>query len=148
MKYSKNFDFGQIFEKISLLVKFRIISILDKIYENFENFDFGQNLWKFRKILILVKFSKNFAFGHKFRFPSKIWKKFRISEIFEKYGFWSNLRKNLDFGQNFRKFRKFPISVKFSKKFDFGQIFEKISIYVKFFEKFRCWFNFPKNFFF
>ena len=127
VKFSKNFDlfrkFGNIsikwnIRKISILVKylkkfrfwsnFRIISILDKIYENFENFDFGQNLWKFRKILILVKFSKNFAFGHKFRFPSKIWKNFELVKF----------SRNMDFGQilekiwilvkileNFEKFR-------------------------------------------
>ena len=47
VKFSKNFDFSQIFEKISNLVKFRmnlIFSINSAIFDFshiFQNFDFG-----------------------------------------------------------------------------------------------------------
>ena len=47
VKFSKNFDFSQIFEKMSNLVKFRmnlIFSIISAIFDFshiFQNFDFG-----------------------------------------------------------------------------------------------------------
>ena len=73
--------------------------------------DFGQNFGKFRKISILVKFSRNLDFG----------------QIFEKFRFRWNIRKNFDFRQNIQKFRK---------NFDFDLIFRKISIFLENFEKF------------
>ena len=54
-----------------------------------KNFDFGQN---FRKISILVKFSKKIRFWSKF---SKILKNSDFTQIIE----------NLDLGQIFEKFR-------------------------------------------
>ena len=54
VKFSKNMDFGEIFEKIWILVK---------IFENFENVDLMKN---FRKFSILGKFSKKFGFWAKF----------------------------------------------------------------------------------
>ena len=50
MKISKNFDFDQIFKRISFLVK---------IFEISKNFDFGKI---FEKISIWVKFSERFRF--------------------------------------------------------------------------------------
>ena len=47
VKFSKNFDFSQIFEKMSNLVKFRMnlnFSIISAIFDFshiFQNFDFG-----------------------------------------------------------------------------------------------------------
>ena len=72
VKYSKNFDFGQIFENNSIFViDFRKISHFRKISKNFDLVKFSKKIrfWsKFRKnktfskILHLVQFSKNFDF--------------------------------------------------------------------------------------
>ena len=100
---SKNFDFGQSFRKISILVKFSVkfsikISInlpkfLVKIFKNFEKIRFQSN---FRQISIFVKFPKNFEFASKF--SKNIWK----------------FSKNIDLGQILEKFR---FGSKFSKNF-------------------------------
>ena len=96
-------DFFGNFEKISVLSnfpkKFRFWSKFTKdidFFENLEKFRFCQI---FEKISILVKFSKNFDFGHNFR------KNFEFGQIFsKKFRFWSI----------FRKLRKMSILVKFS----------------------------------
>ena len=149
MKFSKNFHFGKIFKQCQLCRKFRKISIwvkfsynfdfchnnyesiLLKIFENFEKsrfwFDFSKKFIfcrKFRKISIWVKFSKNFD----------------LCQIFEKFRFGSNCRKNFDFGQNLRKFR---INWRF-RKISISVNFRKISILVKISEKFRFWSKFTK----
>ena len=85
-KISKNVDLGQIFEKISILVKFfERISILVKILEKFrfsskttKNVDFGQILdffENFENSSNLVKFSKNFDFRQIFK-KIRVWSNF------------------------------------------------------------------------
>ena len=129
VKFSKNFDFFnfdfyQLFEKISILVKFLKkfrfwskfwkISILVKILEKFRIWSYN-----FRKISILVKFSKKFAFGETFEKNSvlvKIW------ESFEKFRFCSNFR-NISIAvesfQKFRFFRSQNLKSKFREKLRF-----------------------------
>ena len=71
-------NFGQIFEKISISVKF---SKNFDFFDNFEKFRFSSNI---RKISILVKFLKNFDFGQIFQkniFFSEITKNFHLSQI-------------------------------------------------------------------
>ena len=93
----------------------------------FEKFRFWSN---FRKILILVKFSKNLDFGQNFL---RVFQ-FMVRIIFGKFRFRSK------FSNNFRNFvRKF-----LAKIFDFGKIFEIFRFLVKFFENFRFCSNFPK----
>ena len=118
-KFSKNFDFGQIFEKLWFLWKF---SILIKIWKNF---DFR----KFRRISILVEND----FGQFFK------KNFDFSEIFEKISISGN------FSQIFFDFVH-PILLKISKNLIFFENFEKISILVVSFEIFHFSQNFRKNF--
>ena len=151
VKFSKNFDLGQILTKISIFgknfLKLRQIWFWSKKF--FEKFRFWSN---FRRITFLVKFSKRKSILIK------------ILEILKNVDFSSNFRKkfskNFDFGQNLRKipiffqnFRKISIWVKSLENFDFGQIFEKFRFWSKFFkifdlfenlEKFRCWSNFRK----
>ena len=122
--FRKNFDFGQNYRKISILVKiFEEFPICSKISKNFS-------------VKIFEKFRK-FWFSQiigKFRFWSNFFKIFVLFANFEKFRFWSNFRKisilvksseNFRF---FRKFRKLSIRVKLSKK---------ISIFVKIFENFK-----------
>ena len=115
-------------------------SILVQIFENFKNVDFSKifvkfRFWskffekfrffrKFRKISILLKFSKIFRFWLKF------FQNLRFIGNFEKFRSWSNFRKN-------------SVLVKISKNFDFGQIFEKFRLWSKF-RKF--WSNYRKKF--
>ena len=91
----------------------------------FEKFRFKSNFRQkirlesnFRKISILVKFSKYFDFFEKFE------------------------KLSISIGQNFRKS---SILMKFSKKFRFWSKFSKISTSVKFSQKFRFWSNFRKR---
>ena len=63
VKFLKIFDFSQIFEKNFAFGRILVEnSILFKISENFEKFRFYSN---FRKISILLKFSKIFRFWSK-----------------------------------------------------------------------------------
>ena len=64
-----------------------------------KKFEFGQS---FRKISLLVKFSKNFDFGQICE------KNFVFGQIFEKFRFW----------WNFLKFGEIFVSSKISKNFD------------------------------
>ena len=104
-KISKNVDFSQISEKISILVelfqRFRFRSKLTKKLDFLnisKNVDFSQI---FRKNFVLV------IFWTKLRFWSKFSKNFDFFENFEKFRFWSNvLEKSYDFGQKWRKFLK------------------------------------------
>ena len=147
-KISLNFDFSQIFEKISILVK---------IFKNFEKFRFYSH---YRKISILVKFSKKVRFWSNFRKISisvQIFEKFRFcrkfSEIFD-FDFGQNFEiisilvtifKNCEkfrFNSNFRKINLVKLTKefdfgrsKFSKNLDFGKIFEKKIAFAKLFEK-------------
>ena len=127
VKFSKNFKFGQILEKIRFWSKFPKILILVTIFQNFRFFR------NFRKISILVKFSKNFAFCSNFRKKNRFWWKF------------AKVSKNFDLGQIFETFR---FRSKFSKNFDFLEIrnFAKISILVKFSKKFRFWSTFANSY--
>ena len=55
---------------------------------------------------ILVKFSKNFDFGQNLRkIPifSKISKQYQLSQIIEKFRFWSNFQKKFRFWSKFSK---------------------------------------------
>ena len=79
-------------------------------------FEFGQN---FRKISILVKFlKKNVDFGQKF---SKFSKNYNLVNISEKFGFFSEISKNFDFGQIFEN----SFLVKIYENFDSIENFEK-----------------------
>ena len=55
VKFSKNFDFGQIFQNYG--------QIFQNFGQSFEKFEFGQNFRKSPKISNLVKFSKTFDFS-------------------------------------------------------------------------------------
>ena len=55
----------------------------------------------------------------------EIWSNFRI------FRFWTNFRKNFDFGQNLGNFAKISSLVKFDEKFRFRSNFRKISIDVE-----------------
>ena len=165
-KISQNFDYGQIVNKNSILVK---------IFENFGIFRFWLNFrkkirfWsKFSKISnisIFVKFAKKIDFGHNFRNLSIFFRKLsNLLKFSKKLQFWSKFskisifskifkknrkisiyvqisRKKFDFGQTGRKFSTFW---KISKKFDFIWIFEKISILVDIFEEIRFFRKFRK----
>ena len=125
-----HFDFGEIFRKISILVKFS-----KKIW-------FWWNYLKKFSIFFIrfySKFRKKIDFGQNFQ-------KFDFSQIFEKISNWVKFSKNFDFFEKFEKFRFKSISI-FSKMFktsDFGQIFEKISSLVKISNKFDFFENFEK----
>ena len=72
VKICKDVDFGRkYFPKISILVKFSKISVLEKIVERSKFWtklskilDFGR---KFNKMSILVKIDKNLKFGRNFQ---------------------------------------------------------------------------------
>ena len=127
-----------------------------------KNLDFWSKFF-FRKISILVKFSKNFDFvknyvfekknsifqNRKFRKISKFIENFRRISFrkFRKISIWVKIFEKIwDLGQNFRQNfsilvnRKISILVKLSENF-FGQNFLKFS---KNFEKFRFGSNFRK----
>ena len=111
VKFSKNFDFSQIFEKIWNLVKFRINLIFFDNFSNFQfshifhnfgfgqifrkNFDFGQILRKFPKISNLFKMSKIFDFVPNFQNMSI------LEKIFGKIRFWSKFSNNSDCFEDF-----------------------------------------------
>ena len=136
VKFSKNFDFGQIFENFDFSKKNRKISILVKFSKNLDVF-------QFRKISILVKIFEKFWFLFKIFFE-------KISVKFPKFfGNWQNfdfiwkISKNFDFG--FKIFEKFDF-IKFSKQLDFGQNFEKFD-FSEIFEDFHIGHNLRKIFF-
>ena len=150
----KNFDFGRNLKDIDFFREFGKIIDFGQIFET--NFDFGQNWRKFRKMSILVKFSKNFDFGHNFRKISSLVKFFqkisilvnifencekcRFCQIFVKFRFYSKFTKNGDFFENFQKFRFWSNFEKLSilvRKFS-----KKIRILVIIFEKLWFWSNF------
>ena len=88
VKFLKNFDFGQNFEKLCFCSNFRKKIDFPQncrkflFWLNFPKISFfDQNFWKFRKISILVKFSTNID----------------LSQIFEKFGFGSEFSKHWDF---------------------------------------------------
>ena len=118
VKFSKNFDFGQIFEK---------------------KIDGIENLRKFRKISLLVKFSKKLRFWLK---SAKVLKNSDFSQIFEKLRFWWNFSKISILVKLFEKFRywsnvrKFSNLVKISISSILVTFSKKSSIFVKIFEKF------------
>ena len=87
VKFSKNVDFGQIFEKFRFFRKSRIISFFSPISENFD-------FWsEYTKNFDLSKISNFIDFGH----------------IFKNFDFGENFRKIFEF---FESFRKISIRVK------------------------------------
>ena len=91
VKFLKNFDFGQNFEKLCFCSNFRKNFYFRQncgkflFWLNFPKISFfGQNFRKFRKISILVKFPTNID----------------LSQIFEKFGFGSKFSKHWDFFEN------------------------------------------------
>ena len=147
----ENLDFGKIFRKIWILVKFPFWSKFWEISISVKNFDCGQN---FRKISSLVKISNKFDFFENFetfRFWSLFSKIFGFSQIFEKnYSILVKIFEKFYFSQIFAEisillnFRKILILVKSSKKFPFCSKFfgnflfqSKLSILVKIFDKYR-----------
>ena len=145
-KIFEKFGFGQIFVKISILVK------------SSENFRFFWKLSKtiakgqiFEKFRFWSKFSKNSGFGHIFeKFMVKLSKKNSIlvkifenfkdvdfSNIFVKFRFWSKFFEKFRFWLKFSS--KIPINFDFGQSInlDFGQIFEKIRFWSKFLKIFE-----------
>ena len=133
VNFSKNFDCVQNIRKLGVFRKFRKISILGKIFQNFDFFENFDKLKKFRFWAKFLKISKNFDFsqifinfewGEIFKKISILVKIFEISIDFvfflnfEIYRFWSKFLKNFD---AFEKFRL----VKFSKNMDLGQSLRK-----------------------
>ena len=137
VKIFENFRFFRKFWKISISVKFSKNFDISQIFEKFW-------FWSMWKITFLFKFSKKVRFCSKL---SKISKNIDFSQIFDKFRFlsyfrnisakyrkisiWVKFLKNFDLGQNFRKI---SISSKIPNNFDLGQIFEKL----------RFWSNYRK----
>ena len=94
VKFSKQFDSGKNFRKIS------VFSQIFDFSENSKNL----NLVKFSKISIFSQISKNFDFSQNFGKISIFFENFDAGQILEIIRFWSKLPKNLDFFANFEKF--------------------------------------------
>ena len=126
LKISKNFNFFENFETISIFVKIFKISILVKFSEKFP-------FWlNFRKISIFSKSSKNYDF-------SKIFENVDFGQFFQNFDFVQVSEKNsilVNVSQNFR-FCSSDLTKNFDKFQFFLENFEKISIFVEIFENFR-----------
>ena len=127
-------------KKKSILVKFRKSLTLVKFSKNFDfsqNFEKKKSIpWKILKIFDFSLDSVKFFW--KFMFFAWFWKNFDLSRILEKIRFCQNLRKNwiwskilkdFDFRQDFDFSRNFRQKIRFCKKIfktlNFKQISEK-----------------------